>query len=53
MTHFEEPGVRERERRHSIERESDIRESELYASARTKPPPLFQGTYRIVIFFLA
>ena len=40
-TYFEESWVKERERRHSIEKEIEIKESELYKSIR--PPPLFYG----------
>ena len=44
MTYFEETWVAEKEqRRHSIEREIEIKESELYN--KNKPPPLFYGNY--------
>lgn len=42
VTYFEDTWVAEREqRRHSIEREIEIKESELYKNNR--PPPLFYG----------
>jgi hypothetical protein len=41
ITYFEDPWVKERERRHSIEKEIEIKESELYKTM--KPPPLFYG----------
>lgn len=42
MTYFEDTWVAEREqRRHSIEREIKIKESDLYKNNR--PPPLFYG----------
>ena len=41
FTYFEEPWQKERERRHSIEKEIEIKESELYKNSR--PPPLFYG----------
>lgn len=42
VTYFEETWVAERDqRRHSIEREIEINESDLYKSSR--PPPLFYG----------
>ena len=47
QTYFEDPWVKERERRHSIEREVEIKESELYKSR--KPPPLFYGMCNYVI----
>ena len=40
-TYFEDTWVEERDRRHSIEKEVDIRESEFYKAHR--PPPLFYG----------
>ena len=44
VTYFEETWVAEKEhRRHSIEREIEIKESELYN--KNKPPPLFYGKY--------
>ena len=46
VTYFEETWVAEKEhRRHSIEREIEIKESELYN--KNKPPPLFYGTFGI------
>ena len=42
VTYFEDTWVAERDqRRHSIEREIEIKESDLYKS--NKPPPLFYG----------
>jgi len=42
VTYFEETWIAEKEqRRHSIEREIEIQESELYS--KNKPPPLFYG----------
>ena len=42
VTYFEETWIAEKEqRRHSIEREIEIQESELYN--KNKPPPLFYG----------
>ena len=46
MTYFEETWVAEKEhRRHSIEREIEIKESEFYN--KNKPPPLFYGRFGI------
>ena len=51
MTYFEETWVAEKEhRRHSIEREIEIKESELYN--KNKPPPLFYGKFGIALFYL-
>jgi len=44
VTYFEETWIAEKEqRRHSIEREIEIQESELYN--KNKPPPLFYGNF--------
>lgn len=43
MTYFADSYETEKERRHSIEKEIEIKESELYKSMRPKPPPLFYG----------
>lgn len=53
MTYFEDAWVSEkdRRRRHSIEKEIEIKESDLYKNNR--PPPLFygKGTPAIINFF--
>ena len=43
VTYFEDTWIKERERRHSIEKEIEIKESDMYK--RNKPPPLFYGDY--------
>lgn len=49
VTYFEDTWVSEkdRRRRHSIEKEIEIKESEFYKN--NKPPPLFYGKHHIIL----
>ena len=48
ITYFEDTWIKERERRHSIEKEIEIRESKFYKA--NKPPPLFYGMFNLRLY---